>query len=277
MPSDQHPGLNAIGHRNIILFAVISYLIAVGFIASQPQLFTSSQINLFLAINKDLSVTPAFWLNITTFGNVAILLPILSFFILKNMRVWAALFGSIPPATVLTHLSKRLFSVPRPAAIIDTNQFETAGAILRGATSFPSGHTVTVFAAITVILCVLIYEKEIQRPHLWTGLLTFFATLVGISRVTVGAHWPLDVLTGAVLGVISGFIGVYLTYRYNTWWHWATKPRWLFIHVLLLALLVYAVIARMEFIAAYGLALVIAGLVISRLLGALYRKSWCRE
>jgi membrane-associated phospholipid phosphatase len=277
MASERYPGLKPIKYRNILVFVGLSYLIAAGVFASHSQLYTSTQINLFLAINKDLSVSPAFWLDVTAFGNIAVLLPMLSVFVLKNARIWAALFGAIPPASIMTHLGKRFFAVPRPAAVIDSNQFETAGAILRGYTSFPSGHTIAVFAVTTVILCVLIYEERMQRPLLWAGLLAFCATLVGISRITVGAHWPLDVLTGAVLGVIAGLIGVYLTYRYKTWWHWAKNPRWVFVDILLLALFVYTDIKRVEYAATYWLAIVVAVLVMGRLLIVLYDKSWRHE
>lgn len=38
-----------------------------------------------------------------------------------------------------------------------------------------------------------------------------FATLLSISRVAVGAHWPLDIVVGRSLGYLAGPSGVYLT------------------------------------------------------------------
>lgn len=61
--------------------------------------------------------------------------------------------------------------------------------------SFPSGHT-----AASVALAVA-----------WAGegsglglLASAFAALVGFSRVYLGAHYPLDVMAGAVLGLTAG-------------------------------------------------------------------------
>lgn len=58
--------------------------------------------------------------------------------------------------------------------------------------SFPSGHTIFVFALATA---VFLYNKKVG---LW-----FYgaALLIGFSRIFVGVHWPLDILGGIVLGV----------------------------------------------------------------------------
>jgi len=41
------------------------------------------------------------------------------------------------------------------------------------------------------------------------------AVLVAISRVAVGAHWPLDVVAGAVLGWLAGLSGAVIAHRYR--------------------------------------------------------------
>lgn len=68
--------------------------------------------------------------------------------------------------------------------------------------SFPSGHTSQVF-----FMAVLIG----QHFHLsgWVVFLLFVtALLVGITRMYVGAHYPRDVLAGAILGSAWGLLGV---------------------------------------------------------------------
>jgi undecaprenyl-diphosphatase len=61
--------------------------------------------------------------------------------------------------------------------------------------SFPSGHTASSFAAATALSAY--YPK--------VGALAFaLATLVGISRVHLGHHFPSDVAIGSVLGVGTG-------------------------------------------------------------------------
>jgi H+/Cl- antiporter ClcA len=72
--------------------------------------------------------------------------------------------------------------------------------------SFPSGHTTTVFTLAGVICLARV------SPALTITALTL-ATLAGLSRVVVGAHWPIDIFGGAFGGWIAAVIGVALFRR----------------------------------------------------------------
>lgn len=61
--------------------------------------------------------------------------------------------------------------------------------------SFPSGHATVSFACATVLAVVL--------PRLVVPF-AVLAAAIAWSRVVVGVHYPLDVLGGAVLGVVLG-------------------------------------------------------------------------
>lgn len=71
--------------------------------------------------------------------------------------------------------------------------------------SFPSGHAVIVSAGAAVALALF---RDTYRKLAISVLLAIEATLVCISRVYVGGHYPLDVVGGILLGVGVSFIFV---------------------------------------------------------------------
>lgn len=67
--------------------------------------------------------------------------------------------------------------------------------------SFPSEHA-TVYGALAVILFSL--DKPLG------SIMIVCAVLVMLSRLVVGVHYPLDVISGAVLGALIGFFFIRL-------------------------------------------------------------------
>ncbi len=57
--------------------------------------------------------------------------------------------------------------------------------------SFPSDHATAAFAIAVAILL---------RNRLWGSVTLAAAALLAVSRVVIGVHYPLDVLSGAALG-----------------------------------------------------------------------------
>jgi membrane-associated phospholipid phosphatase len=68
--------------------------------------------------------------------------------------------------------------------------------------SFPSGHTSQAFFMATLM-------AQHFHASVWAVFLLYaIALLVGITRMYVGAHYPRDVLAGAILGSAWGLLGV---------------------------------------------------------------------
>lgn len=72
--------------------------------------------------------------------------------------------------------------------------------------SFPSGHTATAFA---LAFWVFLLTRS-TRYRLWGYGALLLAGLVGLSRIYRGVHYPLDVLTGALIGVFWGAVAYFI-------------------------------------------------------------------
>ncbi|MFL0405172.1 undecaprenyl-diphosphatase [Bacillus nitratireducens] len=68
--------------------------------------------------------------------------------------------------------------------------------------SFPSDHTILFFS-----ICFSFWLVRKKTGWLWLVL----AFCVAISRIWVGVHYPFDVVTGALIGIISALFSYWLT------------------------------------------------------------------
>ena len=66
--------------------------------------------------------------------------------------------------------------------------------------SFVSGHATTSFAVTTFMIATL--KKQYKYPF----LLLFWPFLFAYSRIYVGVHFPIDIFTGMLIGIIIGFV-----------------------------------------------------------------------
>lgn len=65
--------------------------------------------------------------------------------------------------------------------------------------SFPSGHTAVSFAAVSA----LYFAGE---KYLWKAALVL-AAFIAFSRMYLYVHYPTDILGGALLGILCGYLG----------------------------------------------------------------------
>ncbi|MDE6107787.1 MAG: phosphatase PAP2 family protein [Oscillospiraceae bacterium] len=68
--------------------------------------------------------------------------------------------------------------------------------------SFPSGHTSAAFAA-----ALALFHTLPKNRAKWKWAVIVLATLMGLSRLYVGVHYPSDVLAGALVGAFCGWAG----------------------------------------------------------------------
>ena len=107
----------------------------------------------------------------------------------------------ITTADQLANLFKHGIQRPRPC------REETLQELMRfvvercGRYGYFSGHAVNSMA--TAVFMGLLLKKEY---YYLPFILLFWAFLVGYSRIYVGVHYPLDVLTGMVFGGLLGWI-----------------------------------------------------------------------
>lgn len=108
-------------------------------------------------------------------------------------------------AGVLIAGFKQFFADPRPAGVLAITDFHIIGDVLKKY-SFPSGHTTTAFAMAGFIM--LTFASLPLRLFV-----LFLAIFAGLSRISVGAHWPEDILAGAPLGFMIAYVGSLLSLK----------------------------------------------------------------
>jgi membrane-associated phospholipid phosphatase len=104
---------------------------------------------------------------------------------------------------IAAQVLKHMIYAPRPRVVISTSVYThfIDGITGTGWSSFPSGHTSSIFALATVL--ALVVSKKY-----WSIPLLFIAVLVGYSRIYLGQHFLQDVLAGAILGTLTAAIVV---------------------------------------------------------------------
>jgi undecaprenyl-diphosphatase len=116
----------------------------------------------------------------------------------KNQRAVIAAAISIGLVNVLVALCNHFYYSPRPFSELPGN---SVNLLFYKPTdsSFPSNFTAVIFAMATPIFI---------KNNRFGSFLLFLALLSSFGRVYIGVHYPLDVVAGAALGILSGFLSL---------------------------------------------------------------------
>ena len=109
-----------------------------------------------------------------------------------------AIITAIP--FVIVTIARRIINAPRP---YEMYPFYDAAPKNKKGSSFPSRHIFSVF----VIAAALVAYAPVAA-----ALLAVCGILLAVMRVLLGIHFIRDTVAGAILGIVSGVIGLAVTY-----------------------------------------------------------------
>jgi membrane-associated phospholipid phosphatase len=139
----------------------------------------------------------------TQIGNMvfAIVLATVSYFFI-NRRFAIGLMLGVLTAWLVVETIKAITDRSRPFNLL--RETRIIGWREPGL-SYPSGHTTQTFFIMSLLI------SQFHMPPLVATILYGIAAFVGFTRIYVGAHYPRDVLAGAILGLAWGILGTLIT------------------------------------------------------------------
>jgi undecaprenyl-diphosphatase len=117
-------------------------------------------------------------------------------FLLLQTRYHTALFvtATAVGGELLSYILKHAFNRPRPTVVPNLRIMSP---------SFPSGHAMESAIVYLTLGAVLMRVAERRLTKVYClGMAILLTTLVGISRVYLGVHYPTDVVAGWVVGLL---------------------------------------------------------------------------
>lgn len=123
----------------------------------------------------------------------------------KNKKIGFMILLAYLSSGLFSQIMKHLIISPRPKVYFERLHLhyflDTFSSSRVGLNSFPSGHTASFFALATV------FSNYFRKRHICIVAL-FLSVLVGYSRIYLAHHFLIDVLFGAIIGVLFGSFSI---------------------------------------------------------------------
>jgi undecaprenyl-diphosphatase len=184
-------------------FCILALLVSPRIDVDFAQTLEQGDNALFLQLNTEQQHHPTldqFMILVTQFGRELVWpVVILTLFIFGGaLGKKAAIIMALAMITLIPvgMLSKEIVARPRPF-IPETEVILAADSQY----AYPSGHSMVVAAGAAVVLVLFFKHSLGWKRKLLSIALAIEAAIVCFSRIYVGAHFPLDVVGGILLGV----------------------------------------------------------------------------
>lgn len=116
-------------------------------------------------------------------------------------QITIATIVAVVLAAIFDKISARLYYDPRPFV---THHLHPLVAHVAD-NGFPSEHTLF---SMTLAISLLFFRPKVG------GAAVVIAIIVGIARVAAHVHSPIDIIGGALMGVVAGYVGYWVTMKY---------------------------------------------------------------
>lgn len=149
-----------------------------------------------LSSNVFISSTALFVSYPLTYGLLALVLIWAIFYSERRMFNFSLLFLSMISSWFVASALKSMLHVSRPFVTFNLLPLHHETGF-----SLPSNHA-AIFASIATVMFIM--NRKLAY------LFTFFALLVGVSRIVIGVHYPSDIIAGFSVGIIVGLLFIKL-------------------------------------------------------------------
>jgi len=153
-----------------------------------------------------------FWSTVTTISTWIPLFFLFLFLFFRAFPKKQALFSILTVlvmilfVTTLTDLTKEVVARLRPNNDTEINSLIRILQSAKGY-SFFSGHASSSFSITTIVFLFL------RKKFKWAGIFYLWPLLFTLSRIYVGVHFPIDLMIGALIGVLSALFFYWLHAR----------------------------------------------------------------